>query len=151
MRFIAAAHPLRSDRLTAAAAPIVRSCRTCGRWWSSRPPAAGSSRTAIARFEQSRGVAAGEADAGLLAALAAETTRAFGHNRTADTRFVQRLLAIRGFGPGGIDDLVGPRTRAAITAFVRSQGNLPSDALDAGLLDTLLALDDNRAGSGARA
>jgi hypothetical protein len=75
MRFIAAAHPLHSDGLTAAAAHIVRSCRTCGRWRSSRPPVAGSCRTAIARFEQSRGaVAAGEADAGLLAAW-----RATGH------------------------------------------------------------------------
>jgi peptidoglycan hydrolase-like protein with peptidoglycan-binding domain len=58
---------------------------------------------------------------------------------------------IRGFNPGDIDGLVGPRTRAAIVAFVRAQGALPTDAVDAGILDTLLAPYDNAAESGAGA
>jgi peptidoglycan hydrolase-like protein with peptidoglycan-binding domain len=109
-------------------------------------------RNAIARFEQSRGaVETGEPDAGLLAALAAEATRGFAQNRIADTRLIQRLLAIRGFDPGDIDGLVGPRTRAAIAAFAQSQVGSPTDALDAGLLNALLASDDNGAESRARA
>jgi peptidoglycan hydrolase-like protein with peptidoglycan-binding domain len=96
-------------------------------------------RNAIARSQRSRDAATSEADAGLLTALAGEAKRNFGRNRTADTRLVQHLLAIKGFSPGDIDGLIGPRTRAAITAFVRSQGGSPTDALDAGLLDALLA------------
>ena len=98
---------------------------------------------AIAGFQRSHGAAAtGEADPGLLAALRAEATRGFGRNRVADTRLVQRLLSIRGFNPGDIDGLVGPRTRAAITAFVQAQGASPADAVDARLLDALLAPDN---------
>jgi peptidoglycan hydrolase-like protein with peptidoglycan-binding domain len=107
---------------------------------------------AIAGFQRSRGaVAIGENDRGLLIALATEAKRSFGRGRTADTRLIQRLLAIWGFSPGNVDRLDRPRTTAAITAFVRSQGGLPSDALDAGLLDALLALDDDHVGSGAQA
>jgi peptidoglycan hydrolase-like protein with peptidoglycan-binding domain len=99
-------------------------------------------RNAVSSFQRSRGVVpTGEADAGLLAALAAEATRSFGRNRVADTRLVQRLLAIRGFDPGDIDGLVGPRTRAAITAFVEAEGGPPTEAVDAGLLGALLASD----------
>ena len=64
---------------------------------------------------------------------------------------VQRLLVIRGFNPGDIDGFVGPRTRAAITAFVQAQGASPTDAVDAGLLNALLVPYDNGAEAGARA
>jgi len=101
-------------------------------------------RNAVAEFQRSRGaIATGEADAGLLAALAAEATRGFGRNHLADTRLVQHLLAIRGFHPGDIDGLVGPRTKAAITAFVQTRGGSPKDELDGGLLGALLAPADN--------
>ena len=82
----------------------------------------------------------GEADAGLLAALNADAMRAFGHNRIADVRIVQRILGVRGFDTGGVDGLVGPRTKAAIMAFQRTQQGAPSaDATDATLLGALLA------------
>jgi peptidoglycan hydrolase-like protein with peptidoglycan-binding domain len=107
---------------------------------------------AIAGFQRSRGAAAtGEVDGELQAALAAEAKRGFGRNSIADTRLVQRLLVIRGFNPEDIDGIVGPRTRAAITAFVQAQGASPTDTVGAGLLDTLLAPYDNSAESGARA
>src|SRR5215469_18302526 len=55
-------------------------------------------RHAIGGFQRSCGTAAtGEVDAGLLAALEETTRRGFGRNRSADTRLVQQLLAIRGF------------------------------------------------------
>jgi len=97
-------------------------------------------RAATAAFQRSQGGAStGAADAELLAALEAEAGRAFGRNRLADTRLVQQLLAVRGFAPGAIDGLVGPRTRAAVTAFLRAQGGPRTDAIDAGLLSALLA------------
>lgn len=100
-------------------------------------------RNAIAEFQRSHGaIAISEADAGLLAALRAEATRSFGRNRVADTRLVQRLLVIRGFNPGDIDGLMGSRTRAAITALVQAQGASPTGAVDARLLDALLAPDN---------
>jgi peptidoglycan hydrolase-like protein with peptidoglycan-binding domain len=99
-------------------------------------------RSAIRDFQGSRGgVPSGEVDAGLLAALEAEAKRAFGHNRTADTRLVQQMLGIRGFDTGGVDGLVGPRTKAAIMAFEQAQGSSPADTVDATLLDALLAGD----------
>jgi peptidoglycan hydrolase-like protein with peptidoglycan-binding domain len=98
---------------------------------------------AIAGFQRSHGSAAtGEADPGLLSALRAEATRSFGRNRLADTRLVQRLLVSKGFNPGDIDGLVGPRTRAAITAFVQAQGASPTDAVDTRLLRALLPPDN---------
>jgi peptidoglycan hydrolase-like protein with peptidoglycan-binding domain len=111
--------------------------------WSPGPvdgKAGPRTRNAIAGFQRSRGaVATGEVDAGLLAGLEADTRRGFGSNRTADIRLVQQLLAIRAFDPGGIDGLVGPRTGAAITAFVQAQGASPTNAIDAALLGALLA------------
>jgi peptidoglycan hydrolase-like protein with peptidoglycan-binding domain len=96
-------------------------------------------RNAIAGFQRSRGaVTTGEVDAELLAALEADTRRGFGRNRTADTRLVQQLLAIRGFDPGDIDGRVGPRTTAAITAFLQTHGGSHTDAVDGGLLAVLL-------------
>lgn len=54
-------------------------------------------RTAVMVFQRSLGaVLTGEADAGLLAALKADAMRAFGHNRIADVRLVQRILGVRG-------------------------------------------------------
>jgi peptidoglycan hydrolase-like protein with peptidoglycan-binding domain len=109
-------------------------------------------RNAIAGFQRSYGATATVVvDGELQAALAAEAKRGFGLNSVADTRLVQRLLVIKGFYPGDIDGLVGPRMRAAITAFVQVQGPSPTDAVDAGLLGALLAPDDYNAESGARA
>jgi peptidoglycan hydrolase-like protein with peptidoglycan-binding domain len=88
-------------------------------------------RHAIGGFQRSCGTAAtGKIDAGLLAALEETTRRGFGRNRSADTRLVQQLLAIRGFDPGGIDGLAGAKTKAAITAFAQAQGAPPADDLD---------------------
>jgi peptidoglycan hydrolase-like protein with peptidoglycan-binding domain len=96
-------------------------------------------RNAIAGFQRSQGaVQTGLVDAGLLAALEADTRQGFGRNRTADTRLVQQLLVIRGFEPGDIDGLVGPRTGAAIAAFLQAQGAVPAHAIDAGLLGALI-------------
>jgi peptidoglycan hydrolase-like protein with peptidoglycan-binding domain len=109
-------------------------------------------RSAIAGFQRSRGAAAtGEADVGLLTALAAEAKQRFGRNRIADARVVQRLLAIRGFDPGKIDGRVGPGTRAAISAFVLAQRGSPTKAVDAGLLGALLASDGNASEPGTGA
>jgi peptidoglycan hydrolase-like protein with peptidoglycan-binding domain len=97
-------------------------------------------RNAITGFQRSRGAApTGEADAGLLAALQADTGVGFGRNRIADIRLVQQLLAMRGFDPGGIDGRVGPRTGAAITAFLQAQGGSAIEPVDARLLGALLA------------
>jgi peptidoglycan hydrolase-like protein with peptidoglycan-binding domain len=99
-------------------------------------------RGAIRDFQGSRGVApTGELDAGLLAALEAETKRTFGHNRIADTRLVQQILGMRGFDTGAIDGLVGPKTRAAIAVFQQAQGRAPAGVVDPALLDALLAGD----------
>lgn len=96
-------------------------------------------RNVIAGFQRSRGaLTTGEVDAELLAALEEDTRRGFGRDRTADTRLVQLLLAIKGFDPGAIDGVVGPRTVAAITAFVRTQGASSAHTIDAALLDALL-------------
>jgi peptidoglycan hydrolase-like protein with peptidoglycan-binding domain len=102
-------------------------------------------RHAIANFQRSCGaVVTIEVDAGLLAALAAETRDRFGRNRIADTRLVQQLLAARGFDPGEIDGLVGPKTKAAITAFMQAQEGSLSQTVDAELLDTLLVFSGQR-------
>ena len=92
-------------------------------------------------FQRSLGaVLTGEADAGLFAALKANAKRAFGRNRIADVRLVQRILGVKGFDTGGIDGLVGPRTKAAIIAFQRAQQvALSADVTDATLLGALLA------------
>ena len=96
-------------------------------------------RNAIAGFQRSRGIVpTGLVDAELLAALEADTRRGFGRNRTADTRLVQQLLVIKGFEPGDIDGLVGPRTGAAIAAFLQAQDALPAHTIGAGLLGALL-------------
>jgi peptidoglycan hydrolase-like protein with peptidoglycan-binding domain len=98
-------------------------------------------RTAVMEFQRSLGAeATGEADAGLLAALKADAMRAFGLNQIANVRLVQQILVAKGFDTGGIDGLVGPRTKAAITAFQRAQQGAPSaDVMDATLLGALLA------------
>jgi peptidoglycan hydrolase-like protein with peptidoglycan-binding domain len=61
-----------------------------------------------------------------------------GRNPIADTRLVQQLLASKGFGAGATDGLVGPRTGAAIAAFLQTQGTSPTHAIDAGLLGAVL-------------
>ena len=106
-------------------------------------------RNAISGFQRSHSAAAtGEVDGGLLVTLVAEVKQSFGRNTIADTRLVQRLLVTKGFNPGDTDGLVGPGTRAAIAGFVKAQGGLPTDAVNAGLLAALLASDDNGAESG---
>lgn len=106
-------------------------------------------RNAISAFQRSHGASAtGEVDGRLLVTLVAELQQSFGSNSIADTRLVQRLLVIKGFNPGDTDGLVGPRTRAAIAAFVKTQGGLPTDAVDTGLLAALVASGDNRPRSG---
>src|SRR5215470_7586089 len=57
-------------------------------------------------------------------------------------------VVIKGFNPGDTDGRVGPRTRAAIAAFVNTRGGLPTDAVDTGLLAALVASGDNGARSG---
>jgi peptidoglycan hydrolase-like protein with peptidoglycan-binding domain len=97
-------------------------------------------RSAIRDFQRSCGaMPTGEVDAGLVASLKAETRTAFGHNRIADIRLVQQLLRARGFDPGGIDGLAGPRTKAAIAAFHQAQGTPSAAEVDVTLLDALLA------------
>jgi len=148
--------PLSPAAATLGAAPDLRLVQSLLEYLGCAPgPVDGRpgprTRNAIAKFQRSPGAAAtGEADPGLLAALTAEATRSFGRGHRADTRLVQRLLVIRGYIPGDIDGLVGPRTRAAITAFVQAQGASPTDAVDARLLDALLAPYDNGAEPGAR-
>ncbi len=96
-------------------------------------------RRAVAEFQRSRGAAAtGQTDAGLIFALVTEAKRRFGSNSTADTRLIQRLLVIRGFDPKIVDGRMGPLTRAAVGAFLRSRGVLPTTVPDARLLDDLL-------------
>jgi peptidoglycan hydrolase-like protein with peptidoglycan-binding domain len=139
--------PLRPALATPGAAPDLRLVQSLLEYLGCNPgPVDGRpgprTQNAITGFQRSHGAAAtGEADPGLFAALRAEATRSFGHNRIADTRLVQRLLVIRGFDPGDIDGLVGTRTRAAITAFVQKQGASRTDAVDARLLGALLAPD----------
>jgi peptidoglycan hydrolase-like protein with peptidoglycan-binding domain len=111
--------------------------RAPGRWTVKSGP---RTRNAIAGFQRPQGAAVtGETDAGLLGALEADTRRGFGHNRIADIRLVQPLLAIRGFDRGGIDGIVGPRTTAAIAALIRADRGSAPDAADAWVLDALLA------------
>ncbi|NKN32767.1 hypothetical protein HF203_05985 [Marichromatium bheemlicum] len=52
-------------------------------------------------------------------------------------RRVQRWLVAHGFDPGPIDGLIGPRTRAAIRAFERAQGQPARGAIDFVLLERL--------------
>ena len=97
-------------------------------------------KSAITDFQRSQGATpTGQADAGLLDALKEETRRAFGHNNVADTHLVQQLLATRGFNPGGIDGLVGPRTTAAIAAFMRTRDRWATATVDMTLVGALLA------------
>jgi peptidoglycan hydrolase-like protein with peptidoglycan-binding domain len=140
--------PLPAAPATRGAPPDLRLVQSLLEYLGCNPGPVGGrpgpqTRNAIAEFQRSHGaIATGEADAGLLAGLRAEATRSFGRDRVGDTRLVQRLLVIRGFNPGNIDGLVGTRTRTAITAFVQAQGASPTDAVDARLLDALLAPDN---------
>src|SRR5262249_21127061 len=94
---------------------------------------------AIAGFQQSHSAVPTDlVDAGLCGALEADTRRRLGRNCTADARLVQQLLAIRGFNPGEIDGVVGPKTEAAIAAFSRAQGASSTHAIDDGLFGALL-------------
>ena len=54
-----------------------------------------------------------------------------------DVKDLQRLLASRGFDPGGSDGVVGPKTRSAIKAF-QQKSLLPADGYPTmGLLERL--------------
>ncbi len=48
--------------------------------------------------------------------------------RKADVRAMQEALAKKGFNPGSIDGIVGPKTREAIAAFEKASG-LPNDGV----------------------
>uniref|UniRef100_UPI000B7F1AE7 caspase family protein n=1 Tax=Candidatus Entotheonella palauensis TaxID=93172 RepID=UPI000B7F1AE7 len=48
---------------------------------------------------------------------------------TSDVEQLQQALAERGYNPGPIDGIVGPRTEAAIKAFQRDQGMRPDGKL----------------------
>ncbi len=54
-------------------------------------------------------------------------------------RKVQRALKERGYDPGPIDGLAGPRSRAAVMAFQEETGFAPTGAIDAALLEELQA------------
>ena len=55
--------------------------------------------------------------------------RRLGLDRAA-RREIQRGLQAQGFYPGGVDGMFGPRTRAAIQSWQRSQGARPTGYLD---------------------
>ncbi|MFQ5984951.1 MAG: peptidoglycan-binding protein, partial [Alphaproteobacteria bacterium] len=55
-----------------------------------------------------------------------------------DIRAVQQELSNRGFDPGPVDGLMGPRTRSAISGFQRSVGLAATEQLDAKTLEALL-------------
>jgi peptidoglycan hydrolase-like protein with peptidoglycan-binding domain len=57
----------------------------------------------------------------------------------ADLQVVQLLLSFLGHDPGPSDGKPGPRTQSAIADFLRSQGESPSGAAGAVLLDALKA------------
>lgn len=55
-----------------------------------------------------------------------------------DVRAAQLYLTIRGFSPGGIDGVLGPRTSGAITAFQASVGLPQTGSLDSQTLSALV-------------
>lgn len=57
----------------------------------------------------------------------------------ADIARAQRQLLERGFDPGPLDGLMGPRTRSAIGAFQRDRGLPASGRLDGATLEALAA------------
>lgn len=60
-----------------------------------------------------------------------------GEAEIADIREIQALLSALGYGTGGIDGEVGPRTRRAISRFVRQRGLPATDEPSLSLLNEL--------------
>ena len=50
---------------------------------------------------------------------------------------LQRLLTEKGFNTGGIDGLIGPKSRAAIRAYQRAQGDIPDGFVTTEMLEEL--------------
>jgi membrane-bound lytic murein transglycosylase B len=57
--------------------------------------------------------------------------------RRAQVRELQSLLTRRGFSTGGIDGVVGPKTRAAIRAYQEARGDVPDGFASTRLLNEL--------------
>ncbi len=55
----------------------------------------------------------------------------------ADRLELQRLLARLGYDPGGVDGIVGPRTRAAVKSFQQDRGLPPDGHPDSEILERL--------------
>ena len=72
----------------------------------------------------------------LLAALLGTSTPSWAD---ADTARAQRQLLERGFNPGPVDGLMGPRTRSAIRNFQRDRGLSESGRLERQTRDALFA------------
>jgi peptidoglycan hydrolase-like protein with peptidoglycan-binding domain len=56
---------------------------------------------------------------------------------TQTVRQVQQALSNKGHDPGPVDGIMGPRTRAAVEAYQRSQNLSSSSGLDQRTLDSL--------------
>ena len=95
------------------------------------------SRAAIRNFQRSRGIPAdGYASAKLLERVA--DAAAGRESLSPDAvRLIQIRLNERGYNAGIPDGVIGPRTRAAISAFQQSYGYTPDGKASAGLLQAL--------------
>ncbi|MCC6531734.1 MAG: peptidoglycan-binding protein [Burkholderiales bacterium] len=61
-----------------------------------------------------------------------------GASMSTDTvRQVQQALADKGFSPGPVDGIVGPRTRAALSKYQRSQNLTGASGMDQRTMDSL--------------
>jgi hypothetical protein len=100
----------------------------------SRSASARSERTASASRSSSRGTASTSASG--RGASASTTAGVNGHDAQT-VREVQQTLSQRGFDPGPIDGLWGPRTQAALRQFQQAQGMAASGTLDAATMSAL--------------
>lgn len=53
------------------------------------------------------------------------------------TKEVQRLLTLKGFGTGGVDGILGPKSRAAVRAYQKAIGKIPDGFVTTLLLEEL--------------
>jgi peptidoglycan hydrolase-like protein with peptidoglycan-binding domain len=102
----------------------------------------------LARYPAGRHAAAARAEVARIAAdpavLARSAEDALGLSRD-QRRAIQRQLSIMGFDPRGIDGLFGPGSRAAITAWQRTNGETPNGFLTRDQILRLTAQADRRA------